>query len=233
MIITEEWQKAHGMIINDFMNVLSGNNDNEFILKGGTALMLCYGLDRFSEDIDLDKNKGSGSLLKIIDHFCCARGYESRIAKNTNTTQRVMIKYSEDDRQKPLKIEMSMRRGRAIPAEEITTKNGIVTYIPDVLTDMKIEAYLGRDAIRDLYDLCYLYNNYKGEILDRTFSRIERALSVKGLEQFDYLIHTQQDELINNDQLMQNFLTMYDDLGLRYDNDETKVVEMIKKNETP
>ena len=26
-------------------------------LKGGTALLLCYGLDRFSEDIDLDGRK--------------------------------------------------------------------------------------------------------------------------------------------------------------------------------
>jgi predicted nucleotidyltransferase component of viral defense system len=31
------------------------------VLKGGTALLLCYGLDRFSEDLDFDAPKNSTS----------------------------------------------------------------------------------------------------------------------------------------------------------------------------
>lgn len=31
--------------------------DTPMVLKGGTALLLVYGLDRFSEDLDFDSNK--------------------------------------------------------------------------------------------------------------------------------------------------------------------------------
>ncbi len=31
--------------------------DTPLILKGGTALLLVHGLDRFSEDLDFDSNK--------------------------------------------------------------------------------------------------------------------------------------------------------------------------------
>ena len=31
--------------------------DLPMVLKGGTALLLCYGLDRFSEDLDFDAPK--------------------------------------------------------------------------------------------------------------------------------------------------------------------------------
>lgn len=41
-------------------------------LKGGTALLLCYGLDRFSEDIDLDSEKS----------FNLARNYDLLFSKD-------------------------------------------------------------------------------------------------------------------------------------------------------
>jgi len=227
----EDWKARHGEVIREFMNNISktmNKNSNEFVLKGGTALMLCYGLDRFSEDIDLDKNRGSGNFLKFVDAHCKQFGYVYRIAKDTNTVKRTFINYGGD--YKPLKIEMSMRR-KEIPDDEITTVNGIVTYTPDTLAEMKALAYQGRDAIRDLYDLCFLYNNYhKEQITPRTLSMIQRSLSYKGLEQFDYLIHSQEDELIDNDKLMHDFLNMYDNLGLLYDEDEQEIVDEMTKS---
>jgi predicted nucleotidyltransferase component of viral defense system len=38
---------------------------SDFIPKGGTALLACYGLDRFSEDIDLDAQQGNGTKFRI------------------------------------------------------------------------------------------------------------------------------------------------------------------------
>ena len=48
----------HLEIIKEFLNTLSQNNyaKDNFTLKGGTALLMCYGLDRFSTDIDLDSH---------------------------------------------------------------------------------------------------------------------------------------------------------------------------------
>ena len=39
-------------------------------------------------------------------------------------------------------------------------------------------------------------------------------LSYKGLEQFDYLIHTQKDELIDTNQLAYDFLEVFNDLEI-------------------
>jgi predicted nucleotidyltransferase component of viral defense system len=35
-------------------SILKGIDDTPLVLKGGTALLLAYGLDRFSEDLDFD-----------------------------------------------------------------------------------------------------------------------------------------------------------------------------------
>jgi len=40
-------------VIDDTLRFINDRTDR-FILKGGTSLMECYGLDRMSEDIDLD-----------------------------------------------------------------------------------------------------------------------------------------------------------------------------------
>lgn len=49
----EDWKMKHRGIMVLFLRFIN-NLSSDFILKGGTALMLCYSLDRFSEDIDLN-----------------------------------------------------------------------------------------------------------------------------------------------------------------------------------
>jgi len=67
-----DWRIEHGQIIASFLNYLN-TRSSRFILKGGTALHLCYKLDRFSEDIDLDgKEKG---LPAFVNEFCQNSGY--------------------------------------------------------------------------------------------------------------------------------------------------------------
>jgi hypothetical protein len=43
---------------------------------------------------------------------------------------------------------------------------------------------------------------------------LRNALEYKGVEQFDYMIETQPDELIDSDKLASDFLMMFDKLGL-------------------
>lgn len=51
----------HLIVIKDFLDHVNKYCDNPYVLKGGTALSLCYDLNRFSEDIDFDiiQNKAS------------------------------------------------------------------------------------------------------------------------------------------------------------------------------
>ena len=87
-----DWRDKHNVIINEFLEFLNKRTDN-FILKGGTSLLTCYKLDRFSEDIDLDA-KSKQNILKIVDDFCKLKGYTHTVPKDTDTTKRFMVQYS-------------------------------------------------------------------------------------------------------------------------------------------
>ncbi len=51
LISTEKWH------IEVMSSIVKAVSDTTLILKGGTALLLIYGLDRFSEDLDFDSQK--------------------------------------------------------------------------------------------------------------------------------------------------------------------------------
>jgi len=204
-----DWREKHFDIIKEFLKFLN-KNSQEFILKGGTALLTCYGLDRFSEDIDLDATS-KRNIEKIIEEFCRKNSYTYRVVKDTDTTKRFFLTY--DDTGRSLKIEVSYRRNN-IESSEFQKINEILVYNINELCLMKANAYTGRDKIRDLYDICFICNNYweKLSIYVKSFIRV--AVEYKGLEQFEYIIKDQKDELINNEKLEKKFLEMYDKLGL-------------------
>ena len=62
-----DWRDTHGKVILDFLKCLNKETD-QFTLKGGTALLTCYGLDRFSEGIDLDGRKRD--IRETARRFC-------------------------------------------------------------------------------------------------------------------------------------------------------------------
>jgi len=208
-----DWRDKHYEIIINFLKFLNKNSD-EFILKGGTSLLTCYNLDRFSEDIDLDAIS-KRNLKKIIEDFCKENSFTYRVVKDTDTTKRFLITY--DNTGKNLKIEVSYRRSN-INSNEYKRVNEILVYNINEICLMKASAYSGRDKIRDLYDICYICNNYWDELSEDVKSFIRVAVEYKGLEQFEYIIKDQKDELINNIKLEEDFLKMYNKLGLLVEN---------------
>ena len=206
-----QWQLKHGEIIVDFLSFLNAQEE-DFVLKGGTALSQCYGLTRFSEDIDLDGTKRT--LGDIVKDFCSTKGYKFRVAKDTETVQRYMIDYGGS--YKPLKVEVSYRK-KIIRDSEVTTIGGIKVYDIDSLCLMKSLAYAGRDRIRDLYDLAFIINTFYDDLAKGTIFSVQNSLAEKGIEQFDYLVETQSDELIDKDKLASDFLDMHGKLGLLVD----------------
>lgn len=213
-----DWKEKHGEVINGFLDYLN-KQSNQFILKGGTALMACYGLSRFSEDIDLDSTN-KNQFFKIVDTFCKKNDYEYRIAKDTDTTKRAYIHYK--DCEKPLKVELSLRN-KFIDESTKCTRNGITVYNIDTLASLKTAAYAGRDKIRDLYDVVFICNNYWNELSPSTKILMQATVGFKGLEQLDYVISTQHDDLIDNDKLANDFLDVYDKLGLINEDKENVV----------
>ena len=218
------WQKKHREVISDFLKYLNGCSD-DYILKGGTSLMLCYGLDRFSEDIDLD---GKGGIIgNIVNDFCAEKGYSYRVAKDTDTVKRYMVNYGDTGR--PLKVEVSFRK-KVIEPSEVTKFNGVNVYKIDSICTMKANAYNSRDKIRDLYDLSFICNNYWEQLSSPVKSIVRDTLSYKGIEQFDFLIKDQSDELLDSSKLADDFLKMYDRLNLLADERELQILNSAINN---
>lgn len=205
----ETWQMEHNDVIRHFLTELNNNSDR-FILKGGTALKQCYGLDRFSEDIDLDAV--SGNMKGALEWFCNKNNYSFSIKKDTDLVKRYMLDYGSNT--KKLKIEVSYRR-KSISDTECTIINGIKVYGINALANMKAAAYAGRDKLRDLYDLSFICEKFFNDLSDATKLMIQSAVQYKGIEQCEFLLQTQKDPLIKPDVLIEKFLNMYEKLELR------------------
>jgi predicted nucleotidyltransferase component of viral defense system len=170
----------------------------------------CYGLDRFSEDIDLDGTTDK-SIGEYIAEYCAQEGYFYRTAKDTETVKRYLVNYGNQE--KPLKVKTSFRR-KIIGPEEKTEINGIAVYTIETICAMKAMAYSGRDRIRDLYDLSFICDRYWDSLPNALILAVRNAVAHKGIEHFDYIVRDQSDELIDSDKLADSFLNMYDKLGL-------------------
>ena len=171
--------------------------------------MMWYNLSRFSEDIDLDGF--SYSIEDIVEKFCTKNKLSYRVAKNTDTVKRYLVQYGGN---KPLKIEISYRLKNIDFKADTSIINGILVYNIQKIMLMKLNAYSGRDKIRDLYDVVFIGLNYWSLISEPLKFMLRDTLAFKGLEQFDFLVTDQEDELINNAELAAGFLKLWEKLGL-------------------
>ena len=200
----------HKLVILEVLDYLRPHN-LKFILKGGTALMLCYALNRFSEDIDLDGAPG-WNIIPIIEKFCKLKGYVCRVGKDTKTVQRCFINYGNIE--SPLKIEVSFRRRELDTRDIIMYSDSIFVYGIESLLSMKLAAYSGRDKLRDIYDVTFICLNYWSSLSPLLRDMARSVLSYKELEYVNYILQEQSDELIDKDKLLSDFLTLLDKLGL-------------------
>jgi hypothetical protein len=150
-------------------------------------------------------------LFDYVERFCEGNRYTYRVGKDTETVKRAFIDYGEQGT--PLKVELSYRR-LAIEKQDFNVIEGIAVYSVDQLCQMKAAAYLSRDRIRDLYDLTFLIDRYYDKLSIASKEAVRNAFEYKDLDQFDYLIKTQDDPLINIDAMETRFLEAYEKVGL-------------------
>jgi predicted nucleotidyltransferase component of viral defense system len=146
---------------------------DKLMFKGGTALMLCHGLDRFSEDLDfniVDENLDVGEILEktkalltdyniLIDYKIEENKFQDTyiyfygpLYKNTNNTRCKMT------------IDFS-RRNDYISKGTISKVNHIYNEFPvfyintldikEILAE-KVRAIITRKKARDIFDLYFL-----------------------------------------------------------------------------
>lgn len=212
-------RQTHKDLILDILKELNSVSDN-FVLKGGTCLMMFYESDRFSGDIDLD-GYGNFDILNFITAYCNKHDYTVFIEKNTNIVKRVTIHYTNSSY---LKIEISYRNYLNHEDKSDTkTKNGVQIYSLNRLFYTKLEAYKSRGKLRDIYDLNYMYLTYKHELTNDNISSLKRILysEDKDVEYILSLLTASDDEYISTNRLLDKIVKMIDDLNI-YIDDEVK-----------
>jgi predicted nucleotidyltransferase component of viral defense system len=195
--------------MNEFLDYLYSQTDR-FIFKGGSALYKFYGLDRFSEDLDFDSEKGN--IANIVRNFCKHKGLDVPTErKDTHKGQKYFIYYGIKGQ--TLKIETSLRN-KNIDKRFIKHVNKYRVYDINVLTIQKIDAYRNRDKIRDLYDICFIVIHHLSKLLPEIREELISAISQKGIQQYEYVIKEQNDEFIDKNKLLDMVLDAFEKLGL-------------------
>ena len=172
-------QQAH---VDAMRAVLASVHDTQLVLKGGTALLLCYGLDRFSEDLDFDAPK-KFNLESRLGQAVRSLAQSVRLirTKDTETVQRYRIEYTVGGIEGRLKVEVSCRD--AIDPGDVVERDGIRTYCTARLVEQKIAALEGRTAARDLYDVHFLVKNFRAEFGEESARRLRNAAeNLNGIE---------------------------------------------------
>lgn len=200
-----DWRHKHWSIITSFLHHLSTQTDR-FILKGGTALIYCYGLERFSEDIDLDAI--NGDLESIVKSFCISNKFHYTSKKHSNTTKRYMIHYDETN---PLKIEVSYRN--KFITDTCLVKD-VLTYKINKLFAQKLHAFIGRNQLRDLYDIIFISLHYWDDLTEQSKASLTEALHYKELGYIQYMLNSQTYHFIDNDILLLNVLELFEMLEI-------------------
>ena len=171
-----------------FKKILNKIGDN-FVLKGGTALLLYYGLDRFSEDVDLDAFSDNMNIYNKIKE----NNWEINEKKNTDTVYRIMLDYGakNDNGSYPLKIEISSRNKNLLNSKSLkySNINGVNVYNLDEILKMKLVAFGNRDKIRDFYDLSFFLEKEPNCFSNEMLKDLKAKMEYKDLDELAFLLN--------------------------------------------
>lgn len=157
---------------------------NYLVFGGGTMLRLCYGLNRFSVDLDfwitrdIDTNKLFEDLRKYLSQF-----YTVKDSANKFYTLLFEIKSKDYPRSLKIEIRKETKKIKTETAIAYSRYSNMQVFLKVIsLQDMmkaKIEAFLERREIRDVFDMEFLLK--KGVDLDAPASTLEKTLEGIGL----------------------------------------------------
>jgi predicted nucleotidyltransferase component of viral defense system len=187
-------------------------HDLQMVLKGGTALLLCYGLDRFSEDLDFDSPKKFNIKQRVENTFAkfCS-SYEVKTVKDTATVQRLKSHYQGINGDRLLKIETSFRQ--APSPDTVVIVNGIRTYTISTLIDQKIQALIGRTAARDLYDVAFLARTYRSDFSVAAIQMLTAIMADVDAVEYRFMEAFEEDELMDEKMLPELILQISSNLS--------------------
>jgi len=135
---------------------------DKIVFGGGTMIRLCYGLDRFSADLDfwITKKLDTAKLFGEIKNYL-SQNYTLTDAQNKYYT--MLFELKSKDYPRRLKIEIrkekkTIETEKAIAYSQFANSQILLTTVAlDEMMKSKIEAFLERKEIRDVYDIEFLF----------------------------------------------------------------------------
>ena len=145
---------------------------NDSVLHGGTSVWRCYKGNRFSEDVDAYIPRDIDRVTSFFN-ILLKKGFnieKKKIAKNsifsTLNFGSTVIRFEAIFK----KVEGSLKEYETVDGNFIT----VYTLEPEELIAEKIDAYLKRLKIRDIYDIFFLLRHIKER--DKIKSKIKRLI---------------------------------------------------------
>jgi len=135
------------------------------ILHGGTAIWRCYGGNRFSEDIDIYLDKSDLKKVKLFKQKAKQRKLDIKKFKTTADT--VFSKFSFKGIEVRFEASFLKVRSKDIVIKPYETSDGnyinVFTLSPESLIKEKVNTYLSRLLVRDLYDIYILLKHVENK----------------------------------------------------------------------
>lgn len=144
------------------------------VLHGGTAIWRCYNGNRFSEDIDIYLVKDEAKInlffskLEKVGFIIEKKKFTDNSLYSSLRLDRTLIKF-----------EIIFKKVKGVLKEYTTVEGNLIsvyTLSPEELIIEKINAYLNRLKIRDLYDLFFLlrYVNNRNILVNKINKLIKK-----------------------------------------------------------
>jgi predicted nucleotidyltransferase component of viral defense system len=165
---------------------------NKLVFGGGTMLRLCFGLNRFSVDLDF-------WIMKDIDTNILFRELKDYLSSfyilkdATNKFYTLLFEIKSKDYPRSLKIEIrkekrKVKTEQAIAYSKYANTQVILRVISlDEMMKAKIEAFLGRKEIRDVFDIEFLIK--KGVNINASTQVLKKILKgINSLNKRDYTV---------------------------------------------
>lgn len=132
------------------------------VFTGGTMLRLCWGLDRYSVDLDFQVTK-TLDFKNLYNDLRNALAEHYTITDAAHKLRTILIEFRNPVYPRSLKIEIRTEPKKIKSQESISFSKysdiqvKLKTVSLESMMEAKIEAFLSRKEIRDIYDIEFLF----------------------------------------------------------------------------
>ena len=168
---------------------------DKLIFCGGTMLRLCFGLNRYSTDLDfhLMNGKDYKKDFKMLKEAFVREGFEITDYQEKHFTYLMELRGKDYPRRLKIEIRKQPTDDTLIMQSIAFSKSApilqvkLTTYTLEQMWKDKVRTFLDRHEIRDLFDIEFLLRRGAGKLADIDQKILTELLKeLEGLSEFDF-----------------------------------------------